>query len=157
MANEAVAILYAQSLVFRSVAVRRVGILLLGLSLWLGLEPARGANELTVMMGLAEAEWRVMRQQVFPPFEQQHRVKIRGVQAEAPDAAEKLIAMHRAKRMEVDLITQDVLQLAPLVTAGVMEDLSTYREAIPATALPHLADVGAFDGTVYFMPYRPNV
>ena len=137
--------------------MRRVGILLLGLSLWLGLEPARGANELTVMMGLAEAEWRVMRQQVFPPFEQQHRVKIRGVQAEAPDAAKKLIAMHRAKRMEVDLITQDVLQLAPLVTAGVMEDLSTYREAIPATALPHLADVGAFDGTVYFMPYRPNV
>jgi len=109
------------------------------------------------MMGLAEVEWRVMREQVFPPFEQQHQVRLRGVQAEAPDAAKKLVAMYRAKRMEVDLITQDVLQLAPLVHAGVMEDLSMYREAIPTTALPHLSEVGTFDGSIYFMPYRPNV
>jgi trehalose transport system substrate-binding protein len=109
------------------------------------------------MMGLAEVEWRVMREQVFPPFEQQHQIRLRGVQAEAPDAAKKLVAMHRAKRMEVDLITQDVLQLAPLVHAGVMEDLSMYREAIPTTALPHLSEVGTFDGSIYFMPYRPNV
>jgi trehalose transport system substrate-binding protein len=65
--------------------------------------------------------------------------------------------MHRARRMEVDLITQDVLQLAPLVNAGVMEDLSAYREAIPTTAMPHLGEVGTFDGATYFMPYRPNV
>jgi trehalose transport system substrate-binding protein len=137
--------------------MRRLGILLLGWLLGCGLAPEHGANELTVMMGLAEAEWRVMREQVFPPFEHQHQVRIRGVQAEAADAVKKLIAMHRAQRMEVDFITQDVLQLAPLVQAGVMEDLSTHREAIPDTALPHLVEVGAFDGTVYFMPYRPNV
>jgi trehalose transport system substrate-binding protein len=109
------------------------------------------------MMGLAEVEWRVMREQVFAPFEHQHQVRLRGVQAEALDAAKKLVAMHRAKHMEVDLITQDVLQLAPLVNAGVMEDLSAYREAIPTTALPHLVEVGTFDGATYFMPYRPNV
>jgi trehalose transport system substrate-binding protein len=137
--------------------MRRVWILLMGLCLGCGLAPEHGGGELTVMMGLAEAEWRVMREQVFPPFEQHHRVRVRGVQAEAPDAAKKLIAMHRALRMEVDLITQDVLQLASLVNAGVMEDLSSYREAIPATALPHLAEVGTFDDTLYFMPYRPNV
>jgi trehalose transport system substrate-binding protein len=134
-----------------------MGILLLGWLLGCGLAPEHGAGELTVMMGLAEVEWRVMRERVFPPFEQQHQVRIRGVQAEASDAAKKLVAMHRAQQMEVDLITQDVLQLAPLVGTGVMEDLSPYREIIPTAALAHLVDVGTFDGTLYFMPYRPNV
>jgi trehalose transport system substrate-binding protein len=137
--------------------MRHIGILLLGLLLGCGLAPEPGSRELTVMMGLAEVEWRVMRERVFPPFEAQHGVRLRLVQAEAPDAAKKLLAMHRAKRMEVDLITQDVLQLATLVQAGVMEDLSPYREAIPASALPHLVEVGTFDGAIYFMPYRPNV
>jgi trehalose transport system substrate-binding protein len=137
--------------------MRRVVMLLVGLLLGCGLAPQPDGSALTVMMGLAEVEWRVMRERVFPPFEQQHRVRIRGVQAEAPDAAKKLVAMHRAQRMEVDIITQDVLQLASLVHAGVMEDLSPYREAIPTTALPHLVEVGTFDGTIYFMPYRPNV
>jgi trehalose transport system substrate-binding protein len=139
------------------VAIRPLAMLLLGLFLGCGLAPEQGGSELTVMMGLAEVEWRVMRERVFPSFEQQHQVQIRSVQAEAPDAAKKLVAMHRAKRMEVDLITQDVLQLAPLVNAGVMEDLSPYREAIPTTALSHLVEVGTFDGSIYFMPYRPNV
>jgi trehalose transport system substrate-binding protein len=137
--------------------MRRIGVLLLGLLLGCEFAPEPGTRELTVMMGLAEVEWRVMRERVFPPFEAEHGVRLRLVQAEAPDAAKKLMAMHRAKRMEVDLITQDVLQLAPLVQAGVMEDLSPYREAIPASALPHLVDVGTFDGAIYFMPYRPNV
>jgi trehalose transport system substrate-binding protein len=137
--------------------MRPMLILLLGLFLACGRTTGPVGSELTVMMGLAEVEWRVMREQVFPPFEHQHQVRLRGVQAEAPDAAKKLVAMHRAKHMEVDLITQDVSQLAPLVYAGVMEDLSAYREAIPATALPHLIDVGADGETIYFMPYRPNV
>jgi trehalose transport system substrate-binding protein len=137
--------------------MRRVLILCLGLLCGCGVPPEPGGRELTVMMGLAEVEWRLMRARVFPPFEHEHRVRIRGVQAEAPDAAKKLVAMHRAQRMEVDLITQDVLQLASLVNAGVMEDLLPYREAIPTTALPHLVDVGTFNGTLYFMPYRPNV
>src|SRR5687768_7424629 len=100
--------------------MRPIGVLLLGLLLGCGLAPERGPSEITVMMGLAEVEWRVMRERVLPPFEQQHGVRVRGVQAEAPDATKKLMAMHRAQRMEVDLITQDVLQLASLVNAGVM-------------------------------------
>jgi trehalose transport system substrate-binding protein len=137
--------------------MRGISIALLGLLLGCSGAPEGERATLTVMMGLAEVEWRLMRQQVFPAFERQHRVKIRGVQAEATDAAKKLIAMHRAQRMEVDLITQDVLQLAPLVRAGVMQDLSAERQTIPNTALPHLVDVGVFGGTLYFMPYRPNV
>jgi trehalose transport system substrate-binding protein len=57
----------------------------------------------------------------------------------------------------VDLVTQDLLWLAPLVSAGVMEDLSVHRDAIPDTVVPHLVEVGTFDGALYFMPYRPNV
>jgi trehalose transport system substrate-binding protein len=98
-----------------------------------------------------------MRERIFPPFEQRHRVTIRGIQAEAADAVKKLTAMHRAGRMQVDLIAQDVLLLQPLVEAGVMEDLSPYQGDIPPTALPQLVQVGIFNGTTYFLPYRPNV
>ena len=48
--------------------MRRIGVLLLGLLLGCGLAPEPGTRELTVMMGLAEVEWRVMRERVFPPF-----------------------------------------------------------------------------------------
>jgi trehalose transport system substrate-binding protein len=109
------------------------------------------------MMGLGEIEWRTMRERIFPPFEQQYGVTIRSVQAEAADAVKKLLAMHRAGRMQVDLIAQDMLLLQPLVDAGVMEDLTDSRAAIPSTVLPQLVEVGNFDGTIYFMPYRPNV
>jgi trehalose transport system substrate-binding protein len=115
------------------------------------------ATELSVMMGLSEIEWRTMRERIFPPFEQQHGVTIRSIQAEAADAVKKLVAMHRAGRMQVDLITQDVLLLQPLVDAGMMEDLSAYQREILPTALPQLVEVGTFNGAIYFMPYRPNV
>jgi trehalose transport system substrate-binding protein len=137
------------------VACRRM--ILLGVVCLLMAGCAGAASELSVMMGLSEVEWRTMRERIFPPFEQQHGVTIRGIQAEAADAVKKLVAMHRAGRMQVDLITQDVLLLQPLVDAGVMEDLSASQRDIPPTALPQLVEVGAFNGAIYFMPYRPNV
>jgi trehalose transport system substrate-binding protein len=115
------------------------------------------ATELSVMMGLSEIEWRAMRERIFPPFEQHHGVTIRSIQAEAADAVKKLVAMHRAGRMQIDLITQDVLLLQPLVDAGTVEDLSACRGEIPPTTLPQLVEVGTLNGAVYFMPYRPNV
>jgi trehalose transport system substrate-binding protein len=137
------------------VACRRM--ILLGVVCLLMAGCAGATSELSVMMGLSEVEWRTMRERIFPPFEQQHGVTIRGIQAEAADAVKKLVAMHRAGRMQVDLITQDVLLLQPLVDAGVMEDLSASQRDIPPTALPQLVEVGAFNGVIYFMPYRPNV
>jgi trehalose transport system substrate-binding protein len=131
--------------------------LLLGVVCLLMMGCAGAATELSVMMGLGEIEWQTMRERIFPPFEQQHGVTIRSIQAEAADAVKKLVAMHRAGRMQVDLITQDVLLLRPLVDAGMMADLSAYQRDIPPTALPQLAEVGTFDGAIYFMPYRPNV
>jgi trehalose transport system substrate-binding protein len=132
---------------------------LVWLGCWLGWAAvsAAGQPELAVMMGLGEAEWRVMRSRIFPPFEQRHGVTIRGIQAEAADAVKKLRAMQRAGRMAVDLIAQDVLWLRPLVEADLMEDLSAHRQAIPATALPQLVEVGTVAGRLYFLPYRPNV
>jgi len=82
--------------------MRRGVIMLLAGVVLLAPVAAYGSTEMSVMMGLGEMEWRVMRERVFPPFEQQYGVKIRAIQAEAPDAAKKLVAMHRAKRMEVD-------------------------------------------------------
>lgn len=115
------------------------------------------AAELVVMMGLGETEWQVMREHIFPPFAAQHKITIRGIQAEAADAVKKVTAMHRAGRMQVDVLRQDVLLLQPLVAAGVMEDLTAYRVDIPASAIPSLLQVGSFDGATYFLPYRPNV
>ena len=60
--------------------MRCVVILVLGLCLGCGRASTPSSSELTVMMGLAEVEWRVMRERVFPPFEQQHQVRLRGVQ-----------------------------------------------------------------------------
>src|SRR5262249_47749590 len=121
------------------------------------LAQSSSGTELRVMMGLGEAEWQVMRTRIFPPFEAQHGVKIRGIQVEAADAVKKVVALHRAGRMQVDLITQDVLLLYPLVSAGAMEDLSAYSTEIPDSALASLVQVGTIEGATYFMPYRPNV
>ncbi len=118
---------------------------------------AAATKTLTIMMGLGEVEWRVMRGKVFPPFERREGVKVRGLQAEARDAIYKLEAMARGGRMRVDLIAQDNMQLAPLVSKGLMEDLSSYRHLIPKEILPGLIRVGEFQGRLYFFPYRPNV
>ncbi len=118
---------------------------------------ALGTKPLVIIMGLGEVEWQVMRQEIFPPFEQTHQVTIRAFQAEAADTVKKLEAMHRARRMQVDLITQDNMQLAPLVEKGLVEDLSAYRSLIPEGTAPGIVQVGIFGEKLYFMPYRPNV
>jgi trehalose transport system substrate-binding protein len=112
---------------------------------------------LRVIMGLGEEEWKVMREHVFPAFEKQHNAKIEAVQAESGDTVKKLEAMKAAGKMEVDLITQDNMNLLPLVSKGLVEDLSAYRKLIPDTAIPGVVKVGEFDGKLYFLPYRPNV
>lgn len=115
------------------------------------------AKTLKVVMGLGEAEWKVMREDVFPAFEKANNVKIEAVQVEAADVVKKLEAMKSAGKMEIDLITQDNMALAPLVDKGLVEDLSSYRKLIPSSVIPSLIPVGEFGGKLYFLPYRPNV
>lgn len=126
-----------------------------------GGEPAPASKPETktlhVVMGLGESEWKVMREDVFPAFEKANNVKIEAVQVESADVVKKLEAMKSAGKMEIDLITQDNMALAPLVDKGLVEDLSAYRSKIPSSIIPSLIPVGEFGGKLYFMPYRPNV
>jgi trehalose transport system substrate-binding protein len=112
---------------------------------------------LRVSMALGETEWEVMKEKVFPIFEKEHNVKIEPTQIEAADLITKLEAMKKAGKMELDIITQDNMQLAQLVEKGLVEDLSEYRDLIPENVIEGLIPVGEFDGKLYFMPYRPNV
>lgn len=133
-----------------------VGTLLIGLLGGCG-TGGSGGKTLSVVMGLGEAEWKVMKEEIFPQFEKANNVTIQAFQMEASDAVTKLEAMKLAKKVEIDLIAQDNMALAPLVDKGLVEDLSAYRSKIPSTVIPALIPVGEFGGKLYFMPYRPNV
>ncbi|SCY89621.1 sugar ABC transporter substrate-binding protein [Alkaliphilus peptidifermentans] len=112
---------------------------------------------LNVSMALGESEWEVMRSYVFPKFEAENNVKIQAIQTEPADLITRLEAMHQAGKMEIDIITQDNMQLAQLVEKGLVEDLSEFKSKIPGSILPSLVPVGEFNGKLFFMPYRPNV
>lgn len=114
-------------------------------------------KSLKVIMGLAEEEWKVMREQIFPAFEKEYNVKIEAYQTEAQDTEKILEARVKAKRMDIDLITQDNMLLASMVEKGLVEDLSEYRSLIPATVIAPVVDVGEFNGKLYYLPYRPNI
>lgn len=144
------------------VALMLAGLLMAGVLAGCGgkTTPAGTTGEpkvLKVVMGLGEPEWKVMREDVFPAFEKANNVKIEAYQVEANDVVKKLEAMKSAGKMEIDLIAQDNMALAPLVDKGLMEDLSSYRNKIPGSVIKALIPVGEFSGKLYFMPYRPNV
>jgi trehalose transport system substrate-binding protein len=113
--------------------------------------------KLRVVMGLGEAEWKVMREEVFPPFEKENGIKIEAIQMEAGDLPQVLEAQVRAKKVKIDLFAQDNMQLAYLVNKGMIEDLSAYEKDIPKTVISALIKAGKFKNKLYFMPYRPNV
>ncbi|HHW11445.1 MAG TPA: extracellular solute-binding protein [Firmicutes bacterium] len=130
---------------------------LLVLCLMVSMATFSAPTTLRVIMGLAEEEWAVMREHIFPAFEKEYNVKIEAYQAEAQDTEKILEARVRANKMDIDLITQDNMRLATLVDRGLVEDLSEYRTLIPTTVYPSLIEVGEFNGKLYFLPYRPNV
>ncbi|MFD0870795.1 Probable ABC transporter-binding protein DR_1438 precursor [Chlamydia abortus] len=114
-------------------------------------------KKLTVTMALSEEEWAVMKQDIIPAFEKKHNAKIEALQVEAQDVVKKLEAMKQANKMEIDLIAQDVNNTSLLVSKGLVEDLSAYKDKIPGEAIEGLVTAGEFDGKTYFLPYRPNV
>lgn len=116
-----------------------------------------GQKVLHVAMGLSEDEWKVMRSDVLPKFEKDNNVKVEAVQVEAKDVVDKLAAQQKAKKVDIDLITQDVNELYALVDRGIVDDLTANKNIIPDTAIKGMIDVGTFDGKLLFMPYRPNV
>jgi trehalose transport system substrate-binding protein len=122
-----------------------------------GAPAAAGANELTFYTALGQAEWNVLKQEVFPDFEKANNVKIRAIDVASKDIPLKLDALRQAGRMDVDVIGQDNMALAQLVQKDLMEDLSAHEASIPKETIDALVDVGRFNGKLYFLPYRPNV
>ncbi len=119
--------------------------------------PAGEAGTLRVVMGLSEAEWRVVREVVIAPFEQETGARVVPVQMEASDLVRQLDAQVQAGAVSIDLFTQDNNQLAPLVARGLVEDLTPFADVVPPETLASLRPGLEFDGRPYFFPYRPNV
>ncbi|SKA97303.1 carbohydrate ABC transporter substrate-binding protein, CUT1 family [Caloramator quimbayensis] len=141
---------------------KKITVLLLSFIMALSLFAGCGKKEsgpatLRITMGLGEEEWKVMREDVFPAFEKANNCKIEAVQIEASDVVKKLEAMKQANKMDIDLIAQDNMALAPLVDKGLVEDISEFKNKIPSEIIPSLISVGEFDGKLYFFPFRPNV
>ncbi len=116
-----------------------------------------GPTVLSVSMSLTEEEWKVMREDIFPQFEEEHNCTIEAYEVAAGDLPRKLESMVKAGKIEIDVFGQDNMQLAILVDDGLVEDLSAYEEEIPDQVIDALIDAGRFEGKLYFMPYRPNV
>src|SRR5438477_2745051 len=85
---------------------------------------------LSLAASLGENEWKVMREHVFPPFEAREHCRIRAVNIEAGDTLKKIEVMHRANRMNIDLLLLDNMNLAPYVEKRLLLDLTTYQALI---------------------------
>lgn len=120
-------------------------------------EKVEETRTLNVTMALSEEEWEVMREHIIPAFEEQYNVKVEAIQIEAKDVVKQLQAMDQAGKMGIDLIAQDVNNIATLIANGLVEDLTEHKGIIPAEAIEGLVKAGEYEGKTYFFPYRPNV
>ncbi|MGA1797001.1 MAG: ABC transporter substrate-binding protein [bacterium] len=112
---------------------------------------------LTVTMSLAEEEWKVLRQEIFPRFEKAHGLRIQSYQIESGQLSTKLEALINAGKSEIDVFAQDNMTLAALVTRGLVRDLSAHAREIDRRVLQNLVDACTFNDRLLFMPFRPNV
>jgi len=115
-----------------------------------------GGGSVTFVTGLAEEEKQVVGD-LLNQFQSSSGLQIKMVQMESQDVVNQLKAKKQANKIDVDLIAQDNLRLGPLVSNGIVEDLSGEKGRIPDTAIEALLPVSQFDGKTYFLPYRPNV
>jgi trehalose transport system substrate-binding protein len=124
----------------------------------LGTTPALAESPtLTLTMRLAEAEWRVIRQEVLPPFEQACVCQVRAIDVPPEALTQRLKAMRAAGRMQIDLFAQDNMRLQELVDAGLVQALDEEAVRMDPAVLPALAAAGVMGGRRYFLPFRPNV
>ena len=120
---------------------------------------ASGSTAVSVMMGLGETEWRVHARARLPPFPAEIRRFNGAIQAEAPDAAKKA-SSHASRATHGSRCGHAG---SPLVGSTAQCRLSwricLFAPGRPSLtrSMPHLVDVGTFEGALYFMPYRPNV
>ncbi len=134
----------------------RVLITLAVLLLFAGCAPS-GEKTLHVAMSLTEQEWKVMREDVFPRFEEETGWTVRSYQIQSGQLEMKLEALARAGKAKIDVFAQDNMSLASLVNKGLVEDLSAYEEDIDDHVMPNIILAGKFEKRLLFMPFRPNV
>jgi len=115
------------------------------------------AKSLTIAMSLGEEEWKVMRQDIFPPFQQKYDVIINAYQVESGQLATKLEALERSGKSEIDLFAQDNMNLAMLINKDLVLDLSAYRSLLSSQIMPNLIKACEFKEKLMFLPFRPNV
>ena len=122
---------------------------------WVAAEDEK--QTLTFTMRLAEAEWQVMRQHILPTFEILCRCKVHAIDVPPETLAQRLTAMNRAGRMDIDLFAQDNMRLQELVDAGLASPLTDQESRMSDSVYPALRAAGVIDGRRYFVPFRPNV
>ena len=136
---------------------RRMGTVWL-VAVALGASPAFPAMPtLTVTMRLADAEWRLIREEVFPPFERTCGCRVRAIDVPPELLTQRLKAMRAAGHIEIDLFAQDNMRLQELVDAGLVQQLEERDVRLDAAVLPPLAFAGVLGGRRFFLPFRPNV
>lgn len=111
----------------------------------------------TLTMRLAEAEWQVVRQEILPPFEAICGCRVRAIDVPPEALAQRLRAMQRAGRMQIDLFAQDNMRLQELVDGGLVAPLASDETRLDTAVYPALRQAGIVGGVWYFLPFRPNV
>lgn len=106
---------------------------------------------------LAEDEHKVFSDKILPDFKEKTGITVDFLQIEAQDFIRQLQAQVEAGKVGVDIFGQDNNSLAPLVANKLVEDLTQYKNLIPPETIQNLIPVLSFNGTLYFLPYRPNV
>ncbi|MGB3904474.1 MAG: extracellular solute-binding protein [Anaerolineae bacterium] len=119
--------------------------------------PPAEAVELTFVTRLAEAELAVVRDEVIPIWEDRTGNTVNIAEIPPEDVPTSLQAQQAAGAVEIDVIAQDNVALAPLVSLDLMEDLTPYQAQLPAEIYGYLTDQMTFDGKLMFVPYRGNV
>jgi trehalose transport system substrate-binding protein len=112
---------------------------------------------ITLTMRLAEAEWQVVRQEIVPPFEAACHCRVRAIDVPPEALVQRLRAMQRAGRMQIDLFAQDNMRLQELVDAGLVSPLTADEAQVDEAVYAPLMQVGIIAGVRYFLPFRPNV
>src|SRR2546428_528021 len=124
----------------------------LGLLLFsLAMATSSSGETLSISASLGENEWKVMREHVFPPFEAREHCRIRAVNIEAGDTLKKIEVMHRANRMNIDLLLLDNMDLAPYVEKRLVLDL-TNQTLIAPEVDESLVKPLTFNGRLMFVP-----
>lgn len=120
-------------------------------------EEAKEPKVLKVAFGMGETEWALFNNEILPAFEQETGIKVEAIELKQEDLINSLTAQVESGNITIDMFGQDVNNLSGLVTRGLVEDLSKYKDRIPDTVIPGMMEVSQFDGKLLFLPYRPNV